>query len=120
MDLQTALLYTILSTVVGGAVAPTDPADAGGGATVGTVERALPEDARRGRLYPPRGDGLVVIDEQVFRLAPGAQIRNQQNLLVVPMQIVDAVEVLYLTDASGAINRVWLLTSREARMSRAR
>jgi hypothetical protein len=38
----------------------------------------------------------------------------------MPMQIQNPVEVVYLTDASGAIYRVWMLTPSEASVSRPR
>jgi len=32
----------------------------------------------------------------------------------MPMQIQQSVDVLYLTDADGAVSRVWMLTPAEA------
>lgn len=118
MDLQTALLYSIIRAVAETVLPVPDAGDAVGQASPSL--RTLPAEARPGRLQPPIGNGLVVIDGEAWRLSPGAQIRNQQNLIVVPMQIVEPVEVVYLTDASGAVNRVWMLTATEARMSQSR
>jgi hypothetical protein len=38
----------------------------------------------------------------------------------MPMQIENPVDVVYLTDASGAIFRVWMLTPSEASVPRPR
>jgi hypothetical protein len=51
------------------------------------MARMLPAKAKMGVLLPPRGDGYVTIDDQLWRLAPTAQFRNGRNLIVMPMQI---------------------------------
>ncbi|KFB72634.1 MAG: hypothetical protein ABTS16_01700 [Candidatus Accumulibacter phosphatis] len=118
MDLPATLLYSILSAIAEAALAPSpdprllhEPM---------AMARTLPEAARQGVLQPPTGDGFLTISGQQWPLAPTAQFRNRQNLLVLPIQIQDPVEVVYLTDASGAIYRVWMLTPSEASVSRSR
>jgi hypothetical protein len=44
------------------------------------------------------------------------QIRNQQNLIVMPNAVQAKVPVRYQLDASGAVFRVWLLTRTELAM----
>jgi hypothetical protein len=47
-------------------------------------------------------------------LAPGVQIRDPFNTVVLPGQIREPVPVRYQMDTSGAINKVWILSQREA------
>ena len=78
------------------------------------MTRTLPPEAKLGFMQPPLGDGLVVIDGNPLPLAPAAQFRNQQNLIVMPMTIQSQREVVYLADANGAIFRVWMISPVEA------
>ena len=48
------------------------------------------------------------------RLAPGAQIRDQHNRLVVPTAVPAGAQVRYLTNSEGMVRRVWILTPAEA------
>jgi len=47
-------------------------------------------------------------------LAPGAQIRNAANLIIVPTALPPDALVRYLVDAQGMVMRVWILTPQEA------
>lgn len=73
------------------------------------ITRTLPPEAKLGVMLPPPGDGFVVINGQAQRLAPTAQFRSQKNLIVMPMTIQNPSDIVYITDASGAIYRVWML-----------
>ena len=75
--------------------------------------RTLPPEAKLGVMQPPLGDGLVIINGQSMTLAPTAQFRSQQNLIVMPMTIQGQKDVVYITDASGAIFRVWMISPAE-------
>jgi hypothetical protein len=77
------------------------------------INRTLPPEAKLGVMLPPPGNGLVVIDGQTMPLAPTVQFRSQQNLIVVPMSIEDTKNVVYLTNASGAVFRVWMISPAE-------
>ncbi len=117
MDLPSTLLYTILSAIAEAAMAPApDPLLI----ETATLSRTLPPEARQGVMLPPAGDGFLTIDGRQWPLAPAAQIRSRQNLIVMPMQIENPVEVVYLTDAAGAVYRVWMLTQNEASTPRPR
>ena len=118
MDLPTTLLYSILSSIVEAALTPSPDTQVLHEPMA--MARALPEQAKQGVLQPPTGDGFLTISGQQWPLAPTAQFRNRQNLLVLPIQIQDPVEVVYLPDTSGAIYRVWMLTPSEASVSRPR
>ncbi len=77
------------------------------------VARAFPEGTRKGELSPIQGMAEVVIDGKILARAPGMQIRNQQNLIVMPMTVQARMPVRYQLDASGSVFRVWLLTRAE-------
>src|SRR5262245_35825123 len=75
--------------------------------------RSLPTEAKRAEmkyLY----DVTVALDGKERRLAPGAQIRNAENRIVVPSAVLGTVTVKYLADDDGALRQVWILTADEA------
>ena len=78
------------------------------------MARQLPPEAKLGVMLPPPGDGSIVIDNQLMVLSPTAQFRSQRNLIVMPMSIQNPSDIVYITDASGAIYRVWMLHPAEA------
>jgi len=56
----------------------------------------------------------VTVDGKAMQLAAGAQVRDQQNLIIVPMSIPRNGAVAdYTLNAQGQIFRVWLLTPAE-------
>ncbi|EXI82003.1 MAG: hypothetical protein AW10_00831 [Candidatus Accumulibacter appositus] len=118
MDIPAALLYTILTSIAEAALEPAPDPQMINEPTA--MARLLPAKAKMGVMLPPTGNGYVTINDQQWRLAPTAQFRNRQNLIVMPMQIQNAEEVVYLPNASGAIHRVWMLTSSEASAPRPR
>lgn len=81
--------------------------------------RPFPESALRGRLRivaPPQ----VQIDGRDAQLAPGARIRNAQNMLVMSGTLIgQELAVNYLRDpATGLIGDVWVLSPEEAAVKR--
>ncbi len=84
------------------------------GATQALAERTFPEMAKRGELkayeYPE-----MKIGDNVYRLAPGSRIFNQQNLIIMPASLqVQTAPVMYMLDMRGELSRLWLLTGEEA------
>ena len=75
--------------------------------------RSLPAAAKRGEIRHVQ-DMLVEIDGKRMMLAPGAQIRNAANLIIVPTALPPGAQVKYLLDAQGMVSRVWILTRQEA------
>ena len=73
---------------------------------------AIPAEAKAGTLRHVQGT-LVELDGKQAWLAPGAQIRDVFNRLVVPTELMQKRTVRYLTDTSGLVHRVWLLTPEE-------
>ena len=111
MPLPASLIASIISSVIEAA------AQNSGASTarydVYMTNRTLPPEAKLGVLQAPVGGGVAVIDGKPLPLAPAVQFRSQQNLIVMPMTIQDTKDVVYLTDASGAIFRVWMLSPAE-------
>ena len=73
----------------------------------------IPAEAQRGVIRHLK-EMAVAIDNQPVQLAPGAQIRNQQNLIVVPVTLPpDGATADYILNADGELFRAWLLTPQE-------
>jgi hypothetical protein len=77
------------------------------------VLRTLPEDAPRGYLTYVAGN-VVKLDDAEKRLAPGAQIRGANNLIVLPAALPRNALVKYQLDGDGQLFRAWILTAAEA------
>ncbi|HZQ72952.1 MAG TPA: hypothetical protein VFB08_08545 [Burkholderiales bacterium] len=75
--------------------------------------RTVPADAPRGEVRHVRGM-TIAIDGAERQLAPGAQIRNAANLIIVPSAIPEGALAKYVVDADGMVRQVWLLTPQEA------
>jgi len=73
----------------------------------------IPPDAQRGVIRHLKAMAIA-IDERPVQLAPGAQIRNQQNLIIVPVSIPPSgAPADYLLNGDGQLFRAWLLTPQE-------
>lgn len=91
--------------------------------TITMVLAALPAAAQAPRNFPAsalRGEITVTqppelaLNGQLARLAPGARIRGQNNLLVLSGALVgQRVLVHYTRDPSGNLLDVWILTPAE-------
>jgi hypothetical protein len=75
--------------------------------------RQIPDFAKRGSIVHLQ-DTMVQIDGQRMRLSAGAQIRSENNLIIVPMSLPPGALVKYTLDGTGQIHRVWVLTAQEA------
>ncbi len=112
-----AIIASMINSIVGSAVntamenavyAPTPPPN-----PAELAARPFPEGAKKGKMAPPQGMMEVVIDGKAYPRAPGLQIRNQQNMIVMSSTILEEVPVRYQFDATGAVIRVWVLTRTE-------
>jgi hypothetical protein len=73
----------------------------------------IPEDSRRGYIRHVE-EMAVTVDDKAMQLAAGAIIRDQQNLIIVPVTIPrEGAWAAYNLDRDGQIFRVWLLTPNE-------
>jgi len=78
-----------------------------------TRPRPIPEDSKRGYIRHIE-EMAVTVDDKAMQLAVGATIRNQQNLIIVPVTIPrQGAWADYILDRDGQILRVWLLTPDE-------
>jgi hypothetical protein len=75
--------------------------------------RTLPAEAKRGEIRHLQ-EMDVAINGEAMRLAPGAQIRNASNLIVMPAALPAGALVKYVLNAQGQVFRVWILTPEEA------
>ena len=80
--------------------------------------RQIPDTALRGVIRHVQS--LVVsIDGTPVSLSPGSNIRDTNNLIIVPNALPPAGALAgYLLDVNGQIHRVWLLTPQEAAIPR--
>lgn len=82
--------------------------------SVAAAARSLPGDAQFAEgaefSYP-----YVKAGKQTLRLAAGARIYNERNLIVMPAAVPLKANVLFKTDINGDISRVWILTDEETK-----
>lgn len=95
---RTALLAALALAVVAGAVQ--------------AQLRTVPADAKRGTLTHV-GQSEVRLDGKQARLSPGAQIRDENNRIVLPTMLPPDSKVKYLPDAVGNLHRIWILSQQE-------
>ena len=81
--------------------------------------RTIPADAKRGRLSHVQGM-VVEIDGLRAKLAPGGQIRDGNNRVVLPVAVPPGSLVKYRLDGEGLVRQVWILTPQEAAQPDAR
>jgi hypothetical protein len=75
--------------------------------------RVIPPEAKRAFIRHVQ-EGRISVDGKLMQLAPGATIRNAQDLFTVPVSIPrDGAWAEYTMDRNGQISRVWLLTPEE-------
>ena len=78
------------------------------------AQRNFPADALRGALVvenPPE----ITLNGQAARLAPGARIRGQSNMLAMSGSLAgQRLLVNYTFDMNGHVKDVWILTPGEA------
>lgn len=80
--------------------------------------RQIPDTALRGMIRHVQSL-MVSIDGTPISLSPGANIRDTNNLIIVPTALPPAGALAdYLLDVNGQIHRVWLLTPQEAAIPR--
>jgi hypothetical protein len=79
--------------------------------------RSFPTDSKLGELkafaYPE-----VKIDKQKLHLGAGSQIRDENNLIILPATMSKKGPVRYQMDTMGNVHRIWFLTPDEAKQER--
>ena len=78
------------------------------------VQRTFPQNALRGAIafgQPPE----IALNGEPARLAPGARIRGQSNMLEMSGTLIGTrLLVNYTVDTSGLVKDIWILTPEEA------
>ena len=77
------------------------------------ILRTIPADTKRGVMSPVQGM-TVEIDGKKVDLAAGAQIRDVNNMIMLPTALPAGVLVKYMPDMQGQIWRIWILSKQEA------
>ena len=80
--------------------------------------RTIPAQAKDGDMRHVQ-ETLVSINGVRLLLAPGAQIRDEWNRLIVPTAMPPGAKVKYLLDNQGLVHRVWILSPQEAAKTKA-
>lgn len=74
--------------------------------------RAIPADAKRGEIRHIQGMQVDIAGKQLM-LAPGAQIRDTSNRLILPVALPAGATIKYMLDLGGQPWRIWILTPEE-------
>jgi hypothetical protein len=74
--------------------------------------RTIPREAQVGTIRHVEAM-TVELDGQRLQLAPGAQIRDADNRLILPASLPEREPVRYLIDRAGMVQRVWILSQPE-------
>jgi hypothetical protein len=78
------------------------------------VQRAFPQNALRGAIVIGVAPEIQ-LNGAVARLAPGARIRDANNMAVVPSGLIGGRYLVnYTVDTSGLVKEVWILRPDEA------
>ena len=75
--------------------------------------RTIPADAKRATMSHVQGM-TVEMDGKRTELAAGAQIRDANNMIVLPTALPAGVLVKFIPDLQGQIWRIWILSKQEA------
>ena len=75
--------------------------------------RTLPAKAKRALLSGYQNP-FVILGNERLRLAPGALIYDTNNRTIVPVALPAAADVVFTTDNTGAVMRIYLLTTQES------
>ena len=74
--------------------------------------RTLPAKAKRATLQAYQNPFVFLGDLQL-RLAPGAVIYDTNNRTIVPLSLPAPADVVFTTDQTGAVTRIYVLTPQE-------
>ena len=75
--------------------------------------RTIPADAKRATMSHVQGM-TVELNGKKTEMAAGAQIRDANNMIVVPSAVPPGVLIKYVPDAQGQVARIWILSPQEA------
>jgi len=75
--------------------------------------RTIPADAKRATMSHVQGM-TVEINGTKTELAPGAQIRDAENRIILPATLPSGSLIKFMPDMQGRVWRVWILSQQEA------
>ena len=75
--------------------------------------RTLPAKAKRAQLVG-YDNPFVLLDRERLRLAPGALIDDTPPRTILPVAMPQQADVVFTTDSTGAVMRIYLLTPQES------
>ena len=75
--------------------------------------RTIPKEAQRAEIRHVQAN-VIELNGRQAELAPGAQIRDASNRIIVPSAVPAGALVKFRLDAAGKVSDVWLLTPAEA------
>ncbi len=106
-SIASAIVSSIITAIVESPTAPVEPVQT-------ALVRHFPDGTAVGKLAgAPDMMGNVTINDQAYLAAPGLQIRNEMNAIVIPTMVGTNVPVRYQLDPMGAVWRIWLMTPAE-------
>lgn len=76
------------------------------------LPRMIPPEAKKVKMVFA-GDGSVAVGDKLFKLSPGAQIRDADNRLQLQGAVRGEYRVRAIVDGNGQVSRVWILTPDE-------
>jgi hypothetical protein len=82
---------------------------------VSAQARQIPAEAKRGTLAGIQGS-IAVIDGTSISMSPAAQVRGENNLIIMSWTVPNGIAVKYLLNSDGQIHRIWILTPQEIAM----
>jgi hypothetical protein len=108
--LVSALVSSIVSAIIEAPTVPVDPT-----VVPSAFVRNFPEASIPGRLESVPVMGSVIINGKTLPTAPGLQIRDESNRIVLSSMLTRSdIPVLYQMDATGInVWRIWILSSTE-------
>ena len=75
--------------------------------------RTIPANAKRATMSHVQGM-TVELDGKKTELAAGAQIRDANNMIVLPTALPPDSHIKFIRDVQGQVWRVWILSPQEA------
>jgi hypothetical protein len=79
-----------------------------------SVMRDAPKDVKPAIIAVSATPPIISVNGQADRLAPGARVRDRNNMMVLSGQLAGQTHYsVYKRDAAGLVHEVWLLNQEE-------
>jgi len=107
VNLVTAIVNSVITAIVDAPPTTTTTAP-----IYSAMARTFPANTKKGELTLPIQQ-QVVISGVTLNAAPAMQVRNEQNLIVMPFTLQGILPVRYQLDQMGNVWRIWILSAAE-------